>query len=155
MYRIKVVRQEGVDGCRVAHERKVWDGWAGEVMGASLVRGGGRVCVEGNRIGEMKGLEGAVSGIDSCDADRGGSIRPIESRHLGQRVDDCVCAWPREVWGIGDRSALDVVGGVVEDEVAVGLKLSASAILLSSHIDECIPLENSPCQTQTHVTIAL
>ncbi len=62
---MKVVRQEGVDGCRVAHERKVWDGWAGEVMGASAVRGGGRVCVEGKRIGEMKGLEGAVSGIDS------------------------------------------------------------------------------------------
>ena len=40
---MKVVRQDGVDGWRVAHERKVWDGWAGEVMGVSWVREGGRV----------------------------------------------------------------------------------------------------------------
>ena len=63
MNRMEVVEQEGVDGWRVAHERKVWDGWAGEVMGASWVREGGRVWVEGNRIGDMNGLEGAVSGM--------------------------------------------------------------------------------------------
>lgn len=55
---MKVVKQEGVDGWRVAHERKVWDGWAGEVMGASWVRDGGRVGAEGKRIGDMNGLEG-------------------------------------------------------------------------------------------------
>ena len=59
---MKVVRQEGVDGWRVAHERKVWDGWAGEVMGARWVRGGGRVGVEGKRIGDMKGLGGLLAG---------------------------------------------------------------------------------------------
>lgn len=59
MYRTKVVEQEGVDGWRVAHERKVWDGWAGEVMGASWARDGGRVWVVGKRIGEMNGLERA------------------------------------------------------------------------------------------------
>lgn len=32
-------------------------------MGASLVREGGRVGVEGKRIGETKGLGGAVSGV--------------------------------------------------------------------------------------------
>lgn len=56
---MKVVEQEGADGWRVAHERKVCDGWAGEVMGASWVRGEGRVWVEGKRIGDMKGLEGS------------------------------------------------------------------------------------------------
>lgn len=44
----------------MAHERKVWDGWAGDVMGASWVREGGRVGVEGKRIGDMKGLNGAI-----------------------------------------------------------------------------------------------
>lgn len=52
---MKVVRQEGVDGWRVAQERKVWDGWAEDVMGARRVREGGRVGVEGKRMGEMKG----------------------------------------------------------------------------------------------------
>lgn len=60
---MKVVRQEGVDGWRVAQERKVWDGWAEDVMGARRVREGGRVGVEGKRMGEMKGLGGVVSGV--------------------------------------------------------------------------------------------
>lgn len=51
------MRQEGVDGWRVAQERAVWEGWAGEVMGASWLREGGRVWVEGKRMGDMKGLE--------------------------------------------------------------------------------------------------
>lgn len=51
------MRQEGVDGWRVAQERAVWEGWAGEVMGASWVREAGRVWVEGKRMGDMKGLE--------------------------------------------------------------------------------------------------
>ena len=59
---MKVVRQEGVEGWRVAQERKVWEGWAGEVMGDSWVRVWGRVWVVGKRMGDMKGLGGAVSG---------------------------------------------------------------------------------------------
>lgn len=44
-----------MEGWRVAHERKVWDGWAGDVMGASWMREGGRVGVEGKRIGDING----------------------------------------------------------------------------------------------------
>ena len=108
----------------------MWDGCAGDVMGARRVRVGGRVGVEGKRMGDMKGLGGGgLAGwgvLKRAGKGGGGNIRPIESGHLGERVDDFVCAWPGEVCGVGDRSALDVVGCVVEDEVAVRLKSLAS-----------------------------
>ncbi len=53
--------QEGSEGWRVAQERAVWEGWAGEVMGARGVRVAGRVVgARGKRMGDMKGL-GSVS----------------------------------------------------------------------------------------------
>jgi len=48
--------QEGVEGCSVAQEREVCEGWAGDVMGESAVRDAGSVVwASGKRIGEMKG----------------------------------------------------------------------------------------------------
>lgn len=45
------MRQEGVDGWRVAQERAVWEGWAGEVMGASWLREGGGFGLRGRGWG--------------------------------------------------------------------------------------------------------
>lgn len=52
----KVVVQEGVEGCNVAQEREVCEGWADDVMGARPVRVAGSVVwASGKRIGEMNG----------------------------------------------------------------------------------------------------
>ena len=53
------------------------------------------------------------------------NVRPIEAGHLGERVDYCVRTWPWERWRIGGWAALDVIRGMVENEVAVGLLLLA------------------------------
>lgn len=49
-------RQEGSEGCRIAHVRDVISGWAGEVMGEMLLRDCGREGLLGKRIGDTKGL---------------------------------------------------------------------------------------------------
>lgn len=52
-------------------------------MGARRVREGGRVGVEGKRMGEMKGLGGVVSGARVLKRSVEGGIRPIELGHFG------------------------------------------------------------------------
>ena len=46
-------RHEGSDGWRVAHERLVIRGWAGDVRGATALREAGRVSWSGKSVGEM------------------------------------------------------------------------------------------------------
>lgn len=50
-------RQEGSEGWRVAQERDVMSGCAGEVIGDRDVRFVGRIWRPGNIMGEMKGLQ--------------------------------------------------------------------------------------------------
>lgn len=56
-YWVKVRIQEGSLGCRVAQERAVCEGLAGDVMGERTDRVGGKVVGRlGKRMGETKGL---------------------------------------------------------------------------------------------------
>ncbi len=50
-------RQDGSEGCRVAHVRDVMRGCAEEVIGEIAESVGGRVVLFGKRIGDIKGLE--------------------------------------------------------------------------------------------------
>lgn len=52
--------------------------------------------------------------------------------------------------GVGRGAALDVVGGVVENEVAVGLVLSAYCVgdgISNAHLGKTIPIEDK-CMKQ-------
>lgn len=54
--------QEGVEGCSVAQEREVCEGWAEDVIGDRTVREAGRVVwARGKSMGDMKG------GQERCD----------------------------------------------------------------------------------------
>ena len=61
--------QDGSEGCKVAHDKAVWDGFAGEVMGASTERVGGSVLARlGKRMGEMNGLFDSIFFSHHCVA---------------------------------------------------------------------------------------
>lgn len=71
---------------------------------------------DGGDLGEAGG-EGEVGKED------GGSERGIaETRYFRERVDNGGGVWPREGRGVGVGAALNVVGGMGEDELAIGLE---------------------------------
>lgn len=50
-----------------------------------------------------------------------GTIRPFQARDLSERVDYRVLAWPGQFRRVGIWPSLNVVRGVIQDEVAVRL----------------------------------
>ncbi len=84
------------------------------------------------------------------EKDGGGEGWPVKAGHFGEGVDDGVCSRPREAYGIGRGTALDVVRSVGEDEVAVGLGELVLCLLnvggLKTHLWKTIPIEYKSMQ---------
>jgi hypothetical protein len=117
-------KQDGWDGCSRAHERCGIDGWARDVIGEIMefiVKGRG-VKFAGCKIGETNGLRDTIRSAISCKQQHEADyLRPFQSCHLGQRINDVVGLWPPQclchIW----RLPLDVVWCMVENETAIGL----------------------------------
>ena len=88
------------------------EGRAGE--GAVRWVGGGG---DGGELGEGRG-----KGLRLMrEEDRGDEGWPVEPGHFGEAVHDRVGAGPGEVGRVGGRASLNVVRGMVENEISICL----------------------------------
>ncbi len=82
-------------------------GCADEVTGEIAESAGGRVVLSGKRIGDTNGLE-AFSLVHSCGECVG--LRVMSLSCFGQRINNFIRVWPRQLGWIAFRPILHVLG---------------------------------------------
>ena len=73
-----------------------------------------------------------------------GSIRPLQARYLSERVDYCVLAGPGYFRRVRIWPSLNVVRGVIQDEVAVRLIVSAKIcwfVAFKVYLGKTVPIK--------------
>lgn len=70
-------------------------------------------------MGDMNGL--VCNGLTESQIRERKYLRPTYARNFSEAVDDCCRVWPRKICGVRGGALLDVVGGIFEDKVSVGL----------------------------------
>ena len=82
--------------------------------------------------------------------DEKGCARPIQARNFCQAVNYGFFAGPGQICRIVGRAFLDIVRGVVEDEITIGLCVLLEAISWlceqRAYFGETIPIENKRMQ---------